>query len=129
MAGAAPFVASEKLSRLLQRSIDGAELVGHEGLRLAGWVYMNTRNWENMHYQYLSGMLTPSEWTAFRRNLRFLFHIPAFQESWELEQGMYSDASRKEVEDLRSGGIGGEKSMLDKKSETALSTAALAPEQ
>jgi hypothetical protein len=97
MSAAAPLVAYENLTRLLQRSIDGEKLEGYEDLRLNAWVYMLMRNWENIHYQHLTGLLSDTEWGAFQRNLKLLLQIPACQEYWDAEQEIYTDAFRTEV--------------------------------
>ena len=100
MAAAAPLVAHENLTRLLQRSIDGEKLEGYEDLRLKAWVYMGMRNWENIHYQHLTGLLSATEWSAFQGNLKLLLQVPAWQEYWDTEQEIYTDAFRTEVSGL-----------------------------
>ena len=91
-----------ELAKLLQRLNAGEALEPHENLRLQALAFMVTRNWENIHYQYLNGMVTDSEWAAFRKNLLALFLSPLWQDYWRREHEIYTDRFRSEVEDILS---------------------------
>ena len=91
-----------ELAKLLLRLNAGEALEPHENLRLQALAFMVTRNWENIHYQYLNGMVTDSEWAAFRKNLLALFLSPLWQDYWRREHEIYTDRFRSEVEDILS---------------------------
>lgn len=100
IAHAAPLVASEELTRLLQRCIDGEQLQGHENMRLHAWAYMVLREWENIHYQHLSGLLSDADWAAFKTNLKLLLTIPTCRAYWDAERDIYTDAFKGEIEEI-----------------------------
>lgn len=56
------------------------------------------RNWENIHFQYRTGMLTEDEWRGFRLNLEAVFEWPTIRTYWENEGRFYSEPVRKEIE-------------------------------
>ncbi len=93
---------NETLAALLLKHGHGGELAPEENARLMATAYMTTRNWENIHYQYLSGMLTAGEWGAFRENLRTLFQHSLWREYWSRESEIYTEAFRAEVSSLLS---------------------------
>ena len=97
MIGGRILAESDQVAELLLRRASGEELSPSEHLRVMGLAYMTTRNWENIHYQFLSGMLTKEEWAAFRENLRSLFQNPVWQEYWDREEDIYTAAFRSEV--------------------------------
>ena len=84
----------------LQKLNSGEELEPHELMRLNALAYFSTRNWENIHYQYLQGMLTENEWAAFRKNLKILYQGKLWQDYWDREKEIYTDIFKKEIEAL-----------------------------
>jgi hypothetical protein len=100
MLGGQTMVESEHLVPLMVKQQNGDELSDEEHLRLQAFAFMTTRNWENIHYQFLSGMLTKSEWAAFRQNLKALYQSENWQDYWEREQGIYTEAFRNEIESI-----------------------------
>jgi hypothetical protein len=97
MVGGQLLAGNDRIAELILRRASGEQLPPADHLRVMGMAYMTTRNWENIHYQFLSGMLTRDEWLAFRENLRALFQNPVWQEYWEGEQDIYTAAFRREV--------------------------------
>ena len=100
MLGGQTMVESEYLVPLLVRQQNGDELSDEGYLRLQAFAFMTTRNWENIHYQFLSGMLTKSEWAAFRQNLKALYQNEIWQDYWAREQDIYTEAFRNEIESI-----------------------------
>jgi len=116
MIGGRCLAENDDLAELLQRHIDGDDLQPHQYLRLQAFAYMTTRNWENIHFQYLSGMLTHHEWQAFRKNLKTLYQARMWKDYWSREQDIYTDAFRDEINqilgEIESGGRVAEGSVL-----------------
>ncbi len=100
MVGGRVLAENDQLAALLHSHINGADLEPHQYLRLQSLAYMTTRNWENIHYQYLSGMLTNDEWRAFRANLKALYQTNLWQDYWSREEGIYTDAFRNEINSI-----------------------------
>ena len=82
------------------KDLKGEQLDPVDRLRLFGRAYAAMRNWENMHYQYRTGMLTEDEWRGFRKNLEAVFEWPSIRTYWENEKQFYSPAFRAEVESI-----------------------------
>ena len=97
MIGGRVLAENDDVARLLQQLNEGEDLQAYERFRLQAFAYMTTRNWENIHYQYLSDMLTDSEWQAFRANLKGLFQGSLWQDYWERERGIYTQAFAAEI--------------------------------
>ena len=91
---------NEEFSRVFQRHLDGEHLEPHQYLRLQSYCYVCFRNWENVHYQYRTGLLEEDEWRGFRVNLKALLQIPVFQDSWDRKGEVYSGPFRQEVATL-----------------------------
>ncbi len=91
---------NEEFSKVFQRHLDGDSLEPHQYLRLQGYCYVCFRNWENVHYQYRTGMLEDDEWRGFRLNLKALLQVPVFQDAWDREGEVYSRLFRQEVTGL-----------------------------
>jgi hypothetical protein len=102
MVGGQIMAENQYISPIMFRHNNGEELAGDEYLRLQAFAYMTTRNWENIHYQYLSGMLTQEEWLAFRQNLKALYQNEIWQDYWRREQDIYTEAFRNEIDNILS---------------------------
>jgi AICAR transformylase/IMP cyclohydrolase PurH len=90
-------VADKEMAKLFLKDLQGDELDASERLRLFARTYRAMRNYENIHYQYLTGMLTASEWQGFRSNLNAIFEWPSTQAYWENERQYYSQPFQTEV--------------------------------
>jgi len=101
MAGAATIAGDAEISDLFFRSFSGEALEPREYFRLQVVCYMICRQYENIHYQFQSGMLSPDEWQGFLENLRLFFETDLFNRYWALDQRMYSPVFRKLVEEIR----------------------------
>ena len=91
---------SESFCQVFQDHIDGKEIAPHQYLRLSGYCYVCLRNWENVHFQYRSDMLSDEEWYGFRLNLKALLQLKVFEDFWTREREVFSQAFRREVEGL-----------------------------
>ena len=97
MSSASNLVEDGELADLVARDLAGEQLIDGERLRVMGRSYIAMRNWENIHYQYLTGMLSDDEWSGFRLNLKALLQWPSTQRYWSNENHYYSKAFREEV--------------------------------
>ena len=88
---------SDAIARALRSNVDGQRLEPHEILQQLAHCYSYMRTWENVHFQYRSGMLSDEDWSGFRQNVKALLQIPAFSDFWERERDVFSPAFRSEV--------------------------------
>ncbi len=68
--------------------------------RLQARCYVELHRFENVHYQYSTGMLADDEWRGFRQNLKNSLALDAYRKSWETEGTWYSDRFVDEVKAL-----------------------------
>ena len=90
-------VADRSLSEAVLKDFRGEDVDEADWLRLLGRNYINMRHYENIHYQYLSGMIEPDEWRGFRSNLSSILQWRSMKVYWDNEDHYYSDAFREEV--------------------------------
>jgi len=98
VAGGAFFAENKEVTELLFRALNGDPPDGPEGLRLQAACYMIMRQYENIHYQSDLGMLSQSEWTGFRENLKLFYRTDLFRNYWPQEAHLFSPSYRAEVE-------------------------------
>jgi len=99
MASASDLASDSELAEIMVREV--SVLTSAERLRLMTRTYVAMRNWENIHYQYLAGMLESDEWAGFRLNLKSLLNVDLVRDYWAEEQQYYSEAFRTEVERIQ----------------------------
>jgi len=58
------------------------------------------RNWENIHYQYRSGMLTGDEWRGFRLNLEAICEWPTVRTVWKNEKQFFSGPFQEQIDEI-----------------------------
>ena len=92
----------KELAEIFVRQMKGEELDDAESIRLLARTYVAMRNWENIHYQYLTGMLSDDEWHGFRLNLKAIFEWDITQSYWANEHQYYSAAFQKEISVVQS---------------------------
>ena len=97
MIGGQILAENAELADAMIRFNRGEDLRPEEDLRLQALAYATTRNWENIHYQFLTGMLTETEWIAYRKNLMVLIRSRTYRDYWEREQDIYTESFRAEV--------------------------------
>ena len=94
---AGDIVADKELAEAFLVDLKGSEPDEADQLRLYARSYVAMRHWENIHYQYLSGMLGEDEWQGFRRNLNEVMKWKSLQTYWENENQYYSSVFQSEV--------------------------------
>ena len=72
-----------------------------ERLRLMARSYRLMRNWENIHYQYLTGMLSEDEWRGFRLNLKACLQWDSTNEYWRNERQFFAETFQAEVAQIQ----------------------------
>ena len=98
--GGALLAGNSEVSELFHRAITGGHLEGHEKLRLQALCYTLMRQYENIHYQYESGMLSEKEWQGFRENLKLFFAMDVWRKYWRQDERLFSPALRAQVDVL-----------------------------
>ena len=94
------FFTDAEFTRNFLRHLEGERLDASEVLQLQAYCYVTLRTWENIHYQYRSGMLNEDEWEALRRNVKALLQVPIWRDYWDREREIYSSPFRKEIDTL-----------------------------
>jgi len=94
------FFGDANFRKAFNAHVNGEEVDEDQMLHLQSYCYINFRLWENIHYQYRSGMLTADEWDSFRRNLKAISQIPIWQDYWEREGDVYTDSFRAEMNSI-----------------------------
>ena len=92
------FFTDPGFARNFLKHIDGENLEAEQVLQLQAYCYITLRTWENIHYQYRSGMLNEDEWEALHRNVKALLQAPMWRDYWEREREIYSSPFRKEID-------------------------------
>jgi hypothetical protein len=93
-------VADPSLAEAFIRDLRGEELNEVDRLRLLSRAYFAMRNWENIFYQYRTGMLTKDEWLGFRLNLEAIFEWKSTRTFWGNERQFFSEAFQKEIDKI-----------------------------
>ena len=97
MAAGSDIIKDKDLAEIFIKDLKGAELGEADRVRLYARSYVGMRIWENIHYQYLSGMLAEDEWQGFRLNLKAILEWKSLQTYWENESQYYSRSFQAEV--------------------------------
>jgi hypothetical protein len=90
-------IADKELADLLVKDLKGAELGEVDRLRLYARSYVGMRHWENVHYQFLTGMLADDEWQGLRHNLEAMLQWKTVQTYWDNESQYFSSSFQAEV--------------------------------
>ena len=97
----ADLVEDRTMAQTLANDLQGETLEIADRIRLLSRSYRAMRNWENIHCQFLSGMLSADEWRGFRLNLKATMEWRSMQEYWKNEHQFYSEAFQSEVSDIQ----------------------------
>jgi len=97
MASASHLIDHPELAEIFVKDLEGTPLTPAERVRVMARVYASMRHFENVHYQYLTGMLSADEWAGFRLNLKGLLETGTYVEYWGNESQLYSQAFQAEV--------------------------------
>jgi len=101
MAMGTDLVADKELSAALLKDFKGEDVDEADWVRLLARNYIAMRHYENIHYQFLTGMIEKDEWQGFRRNLKAMLEWRSTKEYWMNEGHYYSDAFRAEVQTIQ----------------------------
>ena len=101
MAEASSVIEHGDLAQILFRDVSGEELEDHEDYRVQLFTFRSLRFYENVHYQYRSGMLEDDEWEAFRYNLQLLFQLGMYERFWQGHEKQFTPVFRSLVEQMR----------------------------
>ena len=93
-------VSDPSLADVFIKDLKGEKLDSVDRLRLLSRAFLALRNWENIHYQYRTGMLTEDEWRGFRLNLEAIFEWQTVRTVWKNEKQFYSGAFQKEIDGI-----------------------------
>ena len=88
------------LTEIFIKDMKGEKLGEVDRLRILSRAWFALRNWENIHYQYRTGMLTKDEWRGFRLNLVAILEWHSVRKVWKNEKQFFSEAFQKEVDDI-----------------------------
>ena len=94
------FFTDADFTRNFLRHLEGESLDTDQVLQLQAYCYVTLRTWENVHYQYRSGMLNEDEWKALQHNVKALLQVPIWRDYWERERDIYSSPFRREIDAL-----------------------------
>ena len=90
------FFTDADFTRNFLRHLEGESLSTDQVLQLQAYCYVTLRTWENVHYQYRSGMLNEDEWEALQHYVKALLQVPIWRDYWERE--IYSSPFRREID-------------------------------
>lgn len=93
-------ISNGEIAEIFVKHMNGEELNAVENLRLQARCYRDMAHWENIHYQFVEGMVLDDQWIGFRKNLAALLAIDVYREYWEHESFHYSDAFQAEVDSI-----------------------------
>ncbi len=102
MAMGTDLVADKELTAALLKDFKAEDLDEADRVRLLARNYIAMRHYENIYYQFLTGMIEDDEWRGFRQNLKAVLQWRSMQEYWNNECQYYSDAFRAEIERIES---------------------------
>ena len=94
------FPQNEQFTRALRNHVDGKDVSAHEMLQLTAFCYAYLRTWENVYFQYSSGLLSDEDWHGFRQNVKALLQLRVFHDFWQRESAVFSRAFQSEVRRL-----------------------------
>ena len=94
------FLQSDSFRKSFLAHLNGEDLNPDQAFQLHAYAYITMKSWENMHYQYQSGMLTDEDWQPLRANLHFILSSHVWRDYWRREQQIYSRAFREEVDQI-----------------------------
>ena len=93
-------VADKELTAVVLKDFKEEDVDEADRVRLFARNYIALRHYENIYYQFQSGMLENDEWAGFRRNLKAMLKWRSTREFWKNEHAYYSDAFRAEVKTI-----------------------------
>ena len=95
------FVAgNSEISAAVLKNITNQNLSPEERFRLNNLYRSVLRNWQDTHYQYLSGTLDDELWDAERRFMKEILRNVGFESFWKENRNLYTDRFNSLIEEL-----------------------------
>ncbi len=96
---AAAIASSGELSRIYRLGLSSPDQLGEDELfRFAAIGTSQFRTFENLFFQYRSGLVTEDFWSAHRENILWFFHTPGMQIWWQDKRLAFSGSFREFLE-------------------------------
>ena len=83
-----------------QKQTNGQALSAEDESVLDAMANATLRLWENTHYQYRNGLFDDEEFEADLLVWREQMMMPEYRKHWESRQKTYSEAFRRQIDDL-----------------------------
>ena len=94
-------LASSEFDALLHRGLgDPDSLSEEDSRRVRGVLRRSFRQFENLYYQHSEAMIDPSLYEAWHRVYSHIGETPGFRFFWENEQGLFSEAFRRVIDEM-----------------------------
>jgi hypothetical protein len=71
-----------------------------ERARFSALMSAQFRNYENVHYQYVSGVIARSLWLGFERRIAGMLSLPGVQTWWSEQKYAHSDEFQSAIDNL-----------------------------
>ena len=89
---------NQVIARAHHKFRSGEELDGFERRQLYNYQYYNFKIFENIHIQYEQGLFSDSEWSKYRRIIKYVLDGNEIAlEMWNSRQGHWTDGFEAEV--------------------------------
>jgi hypothetical protein len=97
---AAAIASSGELTRVYRIGLTTPDQLDEDSyFRFAMIATSQFRTFENLFYQYRSGLVTDDFWSAHRENILWFFHRPGMQVWWQEKRLAYTKSFREFLED------------------------------
>jgi hypothetical protein len=101
MTAGSDLIHQPQMAEVVVKDLQRRELNFEEHLQLQTRAYLGLRHFENVHYQFRAGMLSPDEWQGFRQNLKWLLRTRSFEDLWAAQKLLFSKAFQEEICDIQ----------------------------
>ncbi|MEQ8693952.1 MAG: hypothetical protein RIC85_01315 [Gammaproteobacteria bacterium] len=92
--------ADPSIARIFRVGVENSEeLTDDEYTQFEMLVVSGTRNFENIHYQYLAGGISEAAWEGWSNRILTFFNQPGLRPWWEHHKAAYSSDFREFVDD------------------------------
>lgn len=99
---AAAIASSGELSRIYRLGLSSPDQLSEdEFFRFAAIGTSQFRTFENLFFQYRSGLVTEDFWSAHRENILWFYHTPGMQIWWQDKRLAYSRSFREFLENSK----------------------------
>jgi len=101
------FVVDRELAELALEGFSGSLSSSADQARYGRCLSMRIRYWEDVRYQYRSGLFDEAEYLATRETWRVVLESPSVREYWETRRSTYSPNFVAEIDELIKGSAEG----------------------